>query len=159
MRHVGVRLLRFSDPNPNPNPSPNPSPNPNPNPNQVMAVTAGRDVHAAVDAIRASDAREISAMSRQVDALQARLSSAKKEKARLHEGSSGAGAAPLTLTLTLALALALALTLALPLTLTLTLALTLTPTRRGGGQPGGAAQDGSGPRRAGEEHVRPCNVP
>ena len=78
---------------------------------QVMAVTAGRDVHAAVDAIRASDAREISAMSRQVDALQARLSSAKKEKARLHEGSSGAGAAPLTLTLTLALALALALTL------------------------------------------------
>ena len=44
MRHVGVRLLRFSNPNPNPNPSPNPSPNPNPNPspnpNQVWLTIA-----------------------------------------------------------------------------------------------------------------------
>eukprot|EP00964_Phaeocystis_antarctica_P019240 scaffold10625_cov38-Phaeocystis_antarctica.AAC.2 len=61
---MAVRAGLPHSPNPNPNlnpsPSPNPSPNPNPNPNQVMAVTAGRDVHAAVDAIRASDAREIS---------------------------------------------------------------------------------------------------
>ena len=59
---------------------------------QVRAVSAGRDVSAAVEAIRESDAREISSLSKQVEALQARLASAKKEKARLQEGSEAGGA-------------------------------------------------------------------
>ena len=64
----------------NTNPHPHPSPSPSPNLNQVLAVTAGHgpDLEAAMEAIRASDAREISSMSRQVEALQARLASAKK---------------------------------------------------------------------------------
>ena len=59
---------------------------------QVMAVAAGRDVGAAVEALRASDAREIAAISKQVEALQARLSSAKMEKERLQEGATGGAA-------------------------------------------------------------------
>ena len=49
------------------------------------SVRQGEGVEMAMDALRESDKRELSALSKQVNALQERLNSAKQERARLHE--------------------------------------------------------------------------
>ncbi|KOO27624.1 kinesin heavy chain [Chrysochromulina tobinii] len=51
---------------------------------QVRSVRQGEGVEMAMDALRESDERELSALSKQVNALQERLNSAKQEQARLH---------------------------------------------------------------------------
>ena len=51
----------------------------------------GEGVEAAMDALRESDERELSALSKQVNALQERLNSAKQEQARLHSADQAKG--------------------------------------------------------------------
>ena len=48
------------------------------------SVLQGEGVEMAMDVLRESDKRELSALSKQVNALQERLNSAKQERARLH---------------------------------------------------------------------------
>ena len=58
---------------------------------QVRSVRQGEGVEQAMDALRESDERELSALSKQVNALQERLNSAKQEQARLHSADQENG--------------------------------------------------------------------
>ena len=63
---------------------------------QVRSVKQGEGVEQAMDALRESDERELSALSKQVNALQERLNSAKQEQARLHSADQEKGLHALT---------------------------------------------------------------
>ena len=52
--------------------------------NCVRGVKQGEGIEEAMEAVRESDERELTALSKQVNALQERLNSAKQEQARLH---------------------------------------------------------------------------
>ena len=62
---------------------------------QVKAVRMGEGVEVAMEALRESDSRELSALSKQVNALQERLNSAKQEQARLASASNDGNASSL----------------------------------------------------------------
>ncbi|KAL1529784.1 hypothetical protein AB1Y20_000718 [Prymnesium parvum] len=63
---------------------------------QARSVRLGEGIEDALEALRESDARELSALNKQVNALQERLNSAKQEQARLSETSGGKSTIPLS---------------------------------------------------------------